>query len=75
MTKKQIETLKTLGYKKSDEDGAILRHPHMTWQYCFVWKDDKFDEVLRMHSSRVALSVRNQLSYEVNNLSMKHWNK
>ncbi len=63
MTKNQIEKLKLLGYEDTQECGAILRHPNILCEPdllkvdCFVWQDDKFDDVLAAFSRNLMVST------------------
>lgn len=69
MTNTQIEYLKLLGYKSTQEDGAILEHPRIHGYEGFVWKRDKFKDVLESfeksykegYLKRVAISVINEI--------------
>tara|TARA_R110000822_G_scaffold27674_10_gene82386 strand:- start:530 stop:742 length:213 start_codon:yes stop_codon:yes gene_type:complete len=62
MTKKEINILRLLGYKDTDEDGAILEHPQVTFPDCYIWDDDKFDDVLSEHSEKIASYERLSIS-------------
>lgn len=58
MTGKQIEYLKYLGYKDTEEEGAILEHPKFTWETRHIWKHDQFIDVLLHHNKSVEEAIR-----------------
>jgi len=73
MTKNQKEILKKLGYKETDEDGAILEHE--TYSYWstissprldFVWKNDTFDYILENYADWISRSARRSVSIRIN---------
>ena len=62
MTKNQIKYLKLLGYEDSQEDGAILQHPCISFDTTlrvdkYVWKGDKFDDILKAFSRSIMVST------------------
>lgn len=65
MTTKQIEYLTMIGYKNTQEEGAILEHPRLFGVECFVWKSDKFDDVLSSFPRRFEKSLRNRIAGRV----------
>lgn len=61
MTKNQIKYLKLLGYEDTQEDGAILQHPCMSFDTtlrtdCYVWDRAKFDDILKAFSRNLMVS-------------------
>jgi len=74
MTKNQKEILKKLGYKETDEDGAILEHseygfwdslprPHLD----FVWKGDTFEYILTNYTAWVERCAKKRISQQIIN--------
>jgi len=64
--KKQIETLKLLGYVDTQEDGAILEHPeisHGTLRY--VWHDDEFKVIMQNFTHRFETSLRSRIAHQI----------
>lgn len=58
MNKEQIKFLKLLGYKDTQEDGAILEHPRMwkqTGTVAYVWEDDKFVDVVEEYTAKIEM--------------------
>jgi hypothetical protein len=67
MIKKQIETLKLLGYRDTDEDGAVLVH-HGLWELdSWVCPEDTFDEIMEAFTFRFERSLRIRVSTEIRN--------
>jgi hypothetical protein len=72
MTKRQIDTLKLLGYQDTDEDGAILEHSKYSYwsdingpRLDFVWKDDTFQYILLNYTYWVELCAQQMAINEI----------
>ena len=60
MTKAQIEYLKLLGYTNTQEDGAILQNKRFFSMDCFVWKGEKFKDVLSEHNRKLSYANKKE---------------
>ena len=60
--KNQIRVLKLLGYKDTQEDGAILEFEKTKE---FVWRGESFDEVIKRHNSVVEGAVISGAAHRV----------
>jgi len=67
MTKKQIEILKRLGYEDTQEDGALLQHRGLDNNY-YLWKGEKFNDVLEEFYDDVVRSAQSGLVHELRKL-------
>jgi len=62
MRRNQIKHLKLLGYKDTQEDGAILEHPCLSGLDAYVWTFDKFEAVLSNYSMRLVIAERKRMA-------------
>jgi guanylate kinase len=70
MNKVQIEYLKLLGYKPSNEEGAILEHPDIENSMYgeltkYIWEGAKFKDVLLKHNWKLLKSTRNKIGRSI----------
>lgn len=65
MGKNQINILKTLGYKDTQEEGAILEHPYLDDITKYVWSDDKFQSVLSGYSMALVKAERKRIAASI----------
>lgn len=65
ITKLQIKQLKLLGYTKSQEEGAVLENRSFRRDDSYVWKDDKFDDLMKSHNSKIELAIRSKIANKI----------
>ena len=66
MGKNQIKYLKLLGYRDTQEDGAILEHDGLgSGLGAYVWEGDKFESVLANYQLRLIKAERRRVVNEI----------
>ena len=62
---KQIGILHKLGYRETEEDGALCEHPSMTTRDKFVWHDEYFMDVIEKYEKRLKRGLAQEIAYVV----------
>ncbi len=65
MTRQEREFLKMLGYKTSNEEGAIMEHPKMNIIDKYVWEGQKFRDILKAHNKRLHDGIAIRMAQKV----------
>jgi hypothetical protein len=64
MTKKQMDYLRMLGYRDTDEDGALFTHPQIGLGF-LVSETDSFENILKRHSYQIYLGTAQAIAKNI----------
>jgi len=59
---KQIGILHKLGYRETEEDGALCEHPTMRGIDKFVWHDEYFMDVIEKYEERIKRGLAQEIA-------------